>query len=266
MIESPLASERRLTFLGTGTSSGVPVLGCECSVCTSDDPRNSRMRPSVLLSFPAGNLLIDTTPEMRLQLLREKVRQVHAIAYTHHHADHLFGLDDARVFPRSIGGPVPVFCEGDTEDYIRRVFSYAFREEVKSWPAGFVPKIEFERLEPYRPFRALGETILPVRLHHGRFDVLGFRVGGLAYCTDVNRIPEETFEALEGLDVLVLDALRFDPHPTHFHLDEALRVVERLAPRRALFTHCSHEFDHARVEATLPANVGLAFDGLVVPF
>nr|WP_231871496.1 MBL fold metallo-hydrolase [Planctomyces sp. SH-PL62] len=266
MIESPIASERRLTFLGTGTSSGVPVLGCDCSVCMSDDPRNNRTRPSVLLTFPAGNLLIDTGPEMRMQLLREGVRRVHAIAYTHPHVDHLFGLDDARVFPRWIGGPVPVYCEADTEDYIKRVFSYAFREETRAWPPGFVPKIDFERLVPYKAFEVLGETILPVRLHHGRFEVLGFRVGGLAYCTDVNRIPEETFEALQGLDVLILDALRFDPHPTHFHLDEALRVVERLKPRRALFTHCSHEFDHARVDAMLPPHVRLAFDGLVVPF
>lgn len=266
MIESLIASERRLTFLGTGTSSGVPVLGCDCSVCMSDDPRNNRTRPSVLLTFPAGNLLIDTGPEMRMQLLREGVRRVHAIAYTHHHVDHLFGLDDARVFPKWIGGPVPVYCEADTEDYIKRVFSYAFREETRAWPPGFVPKIDFERVAPYKAFEVLGETILPVRLHHGRFEVLGFRVGGLAYCTDVNRIPEETYEALQGLDVLILDALRFDPHPTHFHLDEALRVVERLKPRRALFTHCSHEFDHARVDAMLPAHVRLAFDGLVVPF
>ena len=266
MIESPHAPERRLTFLGTGTSSGVPVLGCDCSVCTSDDPRNGRTRPSVLMSFPAGNLLIDTTPEMRLQLLREGIRRVHAIAFTHHHADLLFGLDDARVFPKWIGGPVPVFCEPETEDYIKRVFSYAFREESRNWPAGFVPKIGFERLEPYKTFEVLGQSVSPVRLHHGRFNVLGFRVGGLAYCTDVNRIPEETFEALQGLDVLVLDALRFDPHPTHFHLEEALRVVERLRPRRAYFTHISHEFDHERVEAMLPPNVRLAYDGLVVPF
>lgn len=242
------------------------MLGCDCSVCTSDEPRNNRTRPSVLMSFPAGDLLIDTTPEMRIQLLREGVRRVHAIAFTHHHADHLYGLDDARVFPKWIGGPVPVFCEADTEDYIKRVFSYAFREESRNWPAGFVPKIDFARVEPYRSFETLGQTILPVRLHHGRFTVLGYRVGDLAYCTDVNRIPEETFDALRGLDVLILDALRFDPHPTHFCLDEALTVVERLKPKRAFFTHISHEFDHSRVEAMLPPNVRLAYDGLVVPF
>lgn len=266
MIESPLAPERRLTFLGTGTSTGVPILGCDCPVCTSDDPRNQRTRPSVMMSFPAGNLLIDTTPEMRIQLLREKIRRVHAIAYTHHHADHLYGLDDARLFPKWIGGPVPVFCEQDTEEYIHRVFPYAFREESRNWAAGFIPKIEFNRIEPGTEFEVLGQKILPVRLHHGRFTVLGFRIGGLAYCTDVNRIPEATLDALEGLDTLVLDALRHAPHPTHFNLDEALAVVERLKPRQTYFTHLSHDLDHGTVEQSLPPHVRLAYDGLVLPF
>src|SRR5271166_4757522 len=148
LIESPTAAARRLIFLGTGTSTGVPVLGCDCSVCSSSDPRNQRTRPSVLLAFPAGNLLIDTTPEMRIQLLREKVRLVHAIAFTHHHADHLFGLDDARQFPRWLGGPVPVYCEQATEETIRRVFSYAFRSGTEQWPAGYVPKLQFVRIAP----------------------------------------------------------------------------------------------------------------------
>src|SRR6516225_8032557 len=127
---------RRLIFLGTGTSTGVPMIGCQCSVCTSSDPRNQRTRPSVLLALKGGNLLIDTTPEMRLQLLRERVRRVHAIAFTHHHADHLFGLDDARLFPRTLGGPVPIYCEHETEQTIRRIFSYAFRPGTEKWPAG----------------------------------------------------------------------------------------------------------------------------------
>ena len=232
MIESPTAAARRLIFLGTGTSTGVPVLGCDCSVCTSSDPRNQRTRPSVLLAFPAGNLLIDTTPEMRMQLLRERVRRVHAIAFTHHHADHLFGLDDARLFPKWIGGPVPVFCEQNTEECIKRVFSYAFREGTEHWPAGFVPKIHFVRIQPGVPFEVLGQQVLPIRLDHGPFTVLGFRVGNLAYCTDVNRIPDESWSLLEGLDTLVLDALRFQPHPTHFSLQEALAVIDRLKPRQ----------------------------------
>lgn len=261
-----IESGRRLTFLGTGTSAGVPTLGCDCAVCMSDDPRNNRTRPSVLFSFPDGNLLIDTGPEMRMQLLREKIGRVHAIAFTHHHADHLFGLDDARMFPKWIGGPVPVFCETETEDCIKRAFAYAFGEKAQGWPAGFVPKIEFKHVVPGGEFEVLGQKVLPLRLHHGRFRVLGFRVGGLAYCTDVNQIPDETYEALQGLDILILDALRYESHPTHFSLDEALAVVERLNPKRAYFTHLSHSFDHAQVEEQLPARVRLAYDGLVLPF
>lgn len=257
---------RRLVFLGSGTSTGVPVLGCDCPVCTSGDPRNSRTRPSVLLAFPAGNLLIDTTPEMRLQLLREKVRQVHAIAYTHHHVDHLFGLDDARLFPKYLGGPVPVYCEGETEETIRRVFSYAFEERTRAIPAGYLPKLRFERVAPGVPFEVLGQRLTPIRLEHGRFAVLGFRVGGLAYCTDVSRIPEASWPMLEGLDVLVLDALRHEPHPTHFSLGQALAVVERLRPGRTLLTHLSHDFDHGPTESTLPPRVGLAYDGLTLDF
>jgi len=257
---------RRLVFLGSGTSNGVPVLGCDCLVCTSSDPRNWRTRPSVLLALPRGNLLIDTTPEMRLQLLRERVRVVHAIAFTHAHADHMLGLDDARAFPRFLGGPVPVFCEEETEESIRRVFHYAFQERLASLPPGYLPKIQFERLAPGVAFEVLGQTILPIRLEHGRMRVLGFRVGDLAYCTDVCRIPEASWPLLEGLDTLILDALRFEPHPTHFSLSEALAVIERLRPRRAFLTHLSHAFDHGVTESTLPPPVALAYDGLTLDF
>src|SRR5262245_19719539 len=216
------------------------MIGCDCQVCTSSDPRNQRTRPSVLVSFPGGNLLIDTTPEMRMQLVRERVRQVHAIAFTHAHADHLFGLDDARLFPRWIGGPVPVYCEHETEECIRRVFHYAFHPGTERWAAGFVPKLQFIRIEPGVAFEVLGQRLLPIRLEHGSSPVLGFRVGAVAYCTDVSRIPEASRVMLEGLDVLILDALRYEPHPTHFSLAEALAVVEELKPRRTFLTHLSH--------------------------
>lgn len=257
---------RRLVVLGSGTSTGVPVLGCDCRVCLSQDPLNQRTRPSVLLQLPGGNLLVDTTPEMRLQLLRERVVQVHAIAFTHAHADHLFGLDDARLFPRWIGGPVPVYCESDVEQTIRRVFSYAFDDHAARMPHGGVPRLEFRTIEPLAPFEALGVEILPVRLQHGRFRVLGFRVGDLAYCTDVSAIPDESLERLQGLDVLILDALRHEPHPTHFCLNEALQVIARLRPRRAYLTHLSHGLDHATTEAALPPGVRLAYDGLSLDF
>src|SRR4051794_4096579 len=183
------AAPRRLVILGSGTSTGVPVIGCECAVCRSADPRNKRTRCSVLLRLPLGNLLIDTSPEMRLQLVRERVGQVHAIAFTHHHADHLFGLDDARMFPKAIGGPVPIFCEPETEETIRSVFHYAFDDRVRAYPARGVPKITFEPIAPKVRFEVLGQSILPIRLDHGRFRVLGFRIGDLAYCTDVSSIP-----------------------------------------------------------------------------
>jgi phosphoribosyl 1,2-cyclic phosphate phosphodiesterase len=262
---SEASARGALVVLGSGTSTGVPVLGCTCAVCRSDDPRNHRTRPSVLLRLPEGNLLFDTTPEMRLQLLRERVHDVHAIAYTHHHADHLFGLDDARMFPRHIGGPVPVFCEQETEDVIRRVFSYAFHADAGKLGGG-VPQLRFERITPGEPFRVLGATLLPLRLNHGRFRVLGFRVGDLAYCTDVNHIPDASWPLLEGLQTLVLDALRPEPHPTHFSLAEALVVIERLRPRQAFLTHLSHSFDHAAATAALPPHVALAYDGLTLAF
>ena len=266
LAELATTRSRRLIVLGSGTSTGVPVFGCDCRVCSSPDPRNQRTRPSVLLQLPGGNLLVDTGPEMRLQLVRERVRQVHAIALTHHHADHLFGLDDARLFPRAIGGPVPVYCEAETEQAVRNVFHYAFAEHTAHYPLGGVPRIRFERIEPGVPFRALGETILPIRLEHGPFRVLGFRIGGLAYCTDVSTIPAASWPLLEGLDTLFLDALRHEPHPTHFSLAEALGVIARLKPRRAYLTHLSHSFEHGETELALPPGVALAYDGLAVDF
>jgi phosphoribosyl 1,2-cyclic phosphate phosphodiesterase len=257
---------RRLVFLGSGTSTGVPVIGCDCRVCTSEDPRNQRTRPSVLMKFPQGNLLVDTSPEMRLQLIRERVRNIHAIAFTHYHVDHLFGLDDARLFPKYLGHPVPIFCEADVEQAIRRIFDYAFHDRASEIPAGNLPRILFERIGPGVAFQVLGQTILPIRLEHGRFSVLGFRVGNLAYCTDVSRIPEESWPLLEGLDVLVLDALRHERHPTHFSLREALEVVERLKPDRTFLTHLSHGFDHGPTETSLPPRVRLAYDGLALDF
>ncbi len=266
MADSGRLGRRRLIVLGSGTSTGVPVIGCDCPVCRSDDPRNQRTRPSVLLELPGGNLLIDTTPEMRLQLLRERIGKVHAILFTHHHADHLFGLDDARLFPKALGGPVPVFCEEETEETIRRVFHYAFDDHSGKIPTGGVPQLQFRRIAPGEPFDLLGQRVIPVRLIHGRFRVLGFRFGDLAYLTDVSTIPEESWPWLEGLDTLLLDALRRSPHPTHFNIDQALGVVERLRPRRTFFTHLSHDLDHQATESSLPAGVGLAYDGLALEF
>jgi len=253
---------RTFTFLGTGTSVGVPMVGCDCPVCRSQNPKNHRYRCSVLIGTPRGNLLIDTTPELRLQLVREDVRLVHAVVYTHYHVDHLFGLDDLRIFPMLLKAPLPIFCTGEVEDVIRKAFSYAFEPVNEALPAGWVPKLEFHRIGE-APFVALGERITPIPFKHGRFDVLGFRIGNVAYCTDVSGIPERSWPLLEGLDVLVMDALRpGKPHHSHFSIEQACEVIARVRPRQAYLTHMSHNVDHDVVSAGLPANVALAYDGL----
>jgi phosphoribosyl 1,2-cyclic phosphate phosphodiesterase len=255
---------RVFTFLGTGTSAGVPMVGCDCEVCRSPDPRNQRYRCSVLITTLAGNLLIDTSPELRLQLLRAGVKIVHAVVFTHYHADHLFGLDDVRPLPRLLGGPVPLYCTAEVEDVIRRTFPYAFAGSGEK-PMGYVPQLEFHRIGE-EPFTVLGQRLTPIALEHAWFQVLGFRIGDVAYCTDVSAIPERSWPRLEGLDVLVLDALRFKPHPAHLSINEALAVIERLRPRRALLTHMSHDIDHESVSRMLPPGVELAYDGLRFEF
>ena len=253
------------TFLGTGTSAGVPMIGCECDVCTSDDLRNHRYRCSVLISTPQGRILIDTPPELRLQLLRAKVPFAHAVLLTHYHADHLHGLDDVRVFPLKLNGPVPIYCNEETEAKVRSTFDYACLDPTRPANA-YVPQLEFHRIAAGEPFNVLGERILPILLEHAHFQVLGFRIRNVAYCTDVSRIPDASWPMLEGLDVLVLDALRHRSHPAHFSIGEALEVIAKLRPRQAYLTHMSHDVNHAEVQAQLPAGVALAYDGLRFEF
>src|SRR5262245_51439878 len=224
---------RTFTFLGTGTSVGVPMVGCDCAVCRSPDPRNQRYRCAALIRTQHGNILIDTPPELRLQLLREGVRIIHAVLFTHYHADHLFGLDDLRPVARYLGHAVPLFCNGETEGKIRTAFSYAFGPEADGLSAGFIPKLRFERIEADSAFRVLGQEVLPIPLVHAHFSVLGFRIGDVAYCTDVSEIPRSSWPRLGGLRVLVLDALRHEPHIAHFSLDQALDVIDRFRPQRA---------------------------------
>lgn len=254
----------QLILLGTGTSVGVPVLGCGCDVCRGEHPRNQRTRCAVAVGLPAGNLLIDTPPDLRYQLLREGIGLIHSVLMTHEHADHIFGLDDLRLFPFYLGHPVPVYCEPIVEQRIRRSFDYAFQEDPQTH-AGAVPQLDLRPLGT-DPLDVLGARVLPIRLNHGpRFQVLGFRLGDVAYCTDTNDIPPESMARLQSLDVLILDALRPRPHVTHFGLDEAIAVAEQLRPRRTYFTHVSHELDYERTNARLPAGMELAFDGLRIP-
>ena len=254
---------RELLFLGTGTSHGVPVIGCQCATCRSADPRDARTRCSVLLGLPGGHLLIDTPPELRIQLLRERIGRIDAVAYTHEHADHMFGLDDLRIFPKYLGHDLPVFCNAATEKRILHMADYAFAAAARQWPAGGVPRLDLRRIDT-APFEALGTTIQPIALAHGQMTVLGFRVGGLAYCTDTSGIPPESRPSLADLDVLILDCLRHRPHPTHLSLDEAVATARLLGARRTLFTHLAHDLKHDEVSASLPAGMELAYDGLRV--
>lgn len=254
----------QMILLGTGTSVGVPTIGCGCEVCTSEDPRNRRTRCSAVLGLPEGNLLIDTPPDLRFQLLREGIGVVHSVLFTHDHADHIFGLDDVRVMQFYLGHAMPLLCEEIVERRIRQSFDYAFRN-IEQTHAGAVPSLIFRRITT-APFEVLGVRVIPIRLKHGpRFETLGFRIGNVAYCTDVSEIPVESWPLLEGLDVLVLDALRRKPHITHFSLDQALAVCERVQPKRALFTHVSHDLDFTTTNAALPPHIQLAYDGQRVP-
>jgi phosphoribosyl 1,2-cyclic phosphate phosphodiesterase len=254
----------RLLFLGTGTSVGVPVIGCGCAVCRSTDPRNHRTRCGLALGLPQGNLLIDTPPDLRMQLVREGIGIVHAVVYTHEHADHVFGLDDLRLMQFYLGGPIPIYCNASVEARIRKSFDYAFRSTA-GMHVGATPQLAVRRIDE-EPFEALGARLIPCRLEHGpHFTVLGFRIGNVAYCTDVKRIPESSKELLRGLDVLILGCLRREPHATHMGLEEALAAIAELAPRQALLTHCSHDFDYQTMTAELPPGVGLAYDGLEIP-
>ena len=260
-----MAGSRTFVFLGTGTSVGVPMIGCECATCQSTNPRNHRYRCAVLISTPQGNILVDTPPELRLQLLRERIGIVHAVVYTHYHADHLFGLDDVRPMQKYLGGPLPIYCTEEVEDKIRTVFSYAFTPGAESPSVGYVPKLVFERIG-IEPFTVLSQIITPIPLRHAWFNVLGFRIGDVAYCTDVSLIPEPSWDLLKGLRVLVLDALRYKPHAAHFSINQALEIIEQLKPEQAYLTHMSHELEHETVNAQLPKGVELAYDGLKFEF
>lgn len=256
---------RQMILLGTGTSNGVPMIGCHCPVCISSDPRNQRTRSGVLVQAPQGNILIDTPPELRVQLLREKVNLVHATIFTHGHADHIFGLDDLRLFGHYLKQPVPLYCEQIVEDRIRTSFDYAFSDPYPNNHPGATPNLSLCRITG-EPFELLGLTIRPIRLMHGKLPVLGFRFNDVAFCTDVSGIPDESWHLLEGLDVLVLDALRDKPHPTHFSLSEAVEVATRVRPRQTYLTHISHQLDYAETNARLPRGIELAYDGLRIPF
>ena len=252
----------QLLLLGTGTSVGVPVVGCGCETCTSADPKNNRTRSSIVLGLPGGNLLVDTTPDLRSQLLREQVGRIHATVYTHDHADHLFGLDDLRIFSFYLGHPMPVWCEERVEQRIRKAFDYAFPRAAKIRRRSSADGISAARA---RPVHRAGPADHGAR---GCFTA-AWKCSASAsatWPTDRHQlIPSHSWSQLAGLDVLVLDALRPQPHPTHFSLDEAIAVARQLGARQTYFTHISHELEHEATNAALPPGMALAYDGLRVP-
>lgn len=250
----------RITFLGTGTSNGVPVIGCQCEVCRSSDPRDRRLRSSAIVDVDDQRILIDTTPELRLQALEHGVSHIDAVLFTHAHADHTAGFDDLRSFNYLAQAQLDMYADELTTRIIRDRFAYAFERPFPFF--GGKPDLRMHVFDG--PF-AIGRThVIPFQVGHGRWTVNGFRFGPLVYLTDAKDVPPAAVEAMRGADVLIINALRERPHPVHLSVDEALAIIADTHPRRALLTHLSHEVSHAELSARLPENVELAFDGLVV--
>lgn len=250
----------KLTFLGTGTSTGVPQIGCHCDTCTSTDPRDNRLRASAMVTTDQGrNLLIDCGPDFRQQILGQESPDLDALLITHSHYDHVGGIDDLR--PYCAGGPFPVYCKADVADDLRNRVPYCFAKHL--YPG--VPTFDIHEINPDRPFEAGGVSIEPLPVMHARLPIVGFRIGNLAYITDCKTMPAETLEKLKDLDVLVINALRHEEHMSHLNLKQALDVIEIARPRRAYLTHLAHQMGrHAEVEPTLPPGVKIAYDGLQI--
>jgi phosphoribosyl 1,2-cyclic phosphate phosphodiesterase len=251
---------KHLKFLGTGTSQGVPVIGCGCPVCRSTDPRNRRSRTSALLRTPGQTILFDAGPDFRTQALEARIEHLDAVLLTHAHFDHVGGLDDLRPLTERQGA-MPLYGYSSTLQEVRRFFNYAFVESSSS-SESTRPRLEL--IPVSGPFRIGEVEVVPFDIRHGSWTITGYRIGKFAYVTDASAIPPASLEHLQGLEVLVLNALRYTFHPTHFSLDNALTVIDQLGPRRAFLVHLSHAFDHAEVSARLPAGVALAYDGLEV--
>jgi phosphoribosyl 1,2-cyclic phosphate phosphodiesterase len=250
----------RITFLGTGTSHGVPMIGCDCATCTSTDPRDARLRPSIYVETSGARVLVDAGPDLRAQALSHRITRVDAILFTHGHADHILGMDDVRRFNALGGGAMPCYGDAATLEDIRRMFSYVFDPATPK--GGGLPQLDLRQVDGRF---AVGDLdVVPVPLEHGARPILGFRFDRFAYLTDCNRIPDASWPLLDGLEVVVLDALRVRPHPTHFSLDEAIAAAGRIGAPRTFFTHMCHDLPHAATDAGLPPGIALAYDGLVL--
>jgi phosphoribosyl 1,2-cyclic phosphate phosphodiesterase len=243
----------------------VPTLGCDCAVCTSSDPRNPRTRPSIRLGYNDHIVLVDTGPDFHAQALREGIRHVDAVLYTHGHADHLMGFDDLRPLSFRFKGNMPIYADDATAQNIERIFEYTFRKEER-YPTS--ARVEIHRIDPTpgAGVELFGACFRRIPVTHGKQEITGYRFGSAAYLTDMSDLPDVSLPLLQDLDVLVLDALRHNPHPSHSHLEKSVALVEQLKPKRAFFTHMNHELDHAATEAMLPPHIRLAYDGLKINF
>lgn len=271
----------RFTILGSGTSAGVPVIGCDCDICTSADPRDTRTRSGACVEFIDASgqervVLIDTSPDLRFQALRHRLMRCDGILFTHHHVDHVFGLDEVRRFNAVMQQPINIYAESYTLENLQRVYQHIF-ESHKNVNASFVATLIPNLIEPNTPIDLHGLRFTPLRLLHGRLPIVGFRIDRvdgsaapqddplpLAYCTDVSSIPPETWSALDGLKTLFLDALRYRHHPTHFTVDQAIDAAQRIAAEQTFFVHMTHDILHGDLEPKLPEAIHLGYDGLQV--
>jgi len=249
----------KVTILGSGTSTGVPSIGCNCRVCVSDNPKNQRSRASILVTTADKNILIDTSPDLRNQALRNKITRIDAVLFTHAHADHIHGIDDLRSFNYLQGKNIPCYGSRDTIERIKRMFEYIFSGSETDWNR---PQLILKEINSC--IRLFDLEITPIEIFHGKAPILGYRLGNMAYLTDCSNIPEKSKSLLEELDLLILGALRFSPHPTHFSIGEALVSIRDVKPKRAVLTHMTHEIDHDAVNAILPEGVELGYDGMVI--
>jgi phosphoribosyl 1,2-cyclic phosphate phosphodiesterase len=251
----------KILFLGTGTSTGIPSLCCDCAVCLSPDPKNKRLRASILIRNDGFNTLVDTSTDLRQQCLIYGIRHIHSVLYTHAHADHIHGIDELRSFNFFNKTVIPCYGTEQTLATLKNTFSYIFNGQKPE--GGGIPQLTLNPLGT-KPFPLGGALITPLEVYHGSQMITGYKINNVAYITDCNKIPDQTKDKIKGLDLLILNALRYEPHATHFCLDEALAMVEELKPKRALLTHVTHQFEHHKVNGELPEHVRLAYDGLEV--
>jgi len=249
----------KIIVLGSGTSTGVPVIGCNCKVCTSQNPKNKRLRASILVQQGENNILVDTSTDLRAQCLAYGVKRIDAVLYTHTHADHLYGVDELRIFNFIQHSKIPIYGSEETIESIKRTFPYLFTDVFYGGGKPYlIPNVINGNLELF------GIRITPVEIMHGDLPIFGYRFHDFAYITDVSEIPDDSKELLKELKILIIGALRHEPHPTHFTIEQAIRAIEELKPGKAFLTHLGHSVDHEELIKSLPANIEPAYDGMEI--